>query len=325
MDGKTDLELYQERIVEAETQAVARMGPPHPSITESWTTIKLADGWEARTKVIEPVDRSEPRPLVVLLYGGGFALGTPEQMTEPGRSIAEKLGAVVVCPDYKRVRAHQFPAGPRSVWDVLVHQSRHAAADFGATLGGPGGGFVVAGVSAGGSLAVVAACMSLFGAEDAGLEPLAAPLTGVFTAVPLILTEDIVPDEYKSLWTSRDDNRHVEKFDTATVLTALDWYLPDVKSPWFSPFNLFAKHEAAAELPSPKPRFYVQVMQYDPLRDDGVLLEKELAKRGFETRIDLFPDDGHNAWTAIAAPCKSKDPTFNEATITGMRWLLQRD
>lgn len=322
-EGAADTDrLDQTRLTIAgwEQAGIAALAPISKSITETWVDITLPSGFISKTLVIRPSQPSPPGPLVVLFHGGGFMGGSPAMITRPGREYAEQFGATVVSPTYKLLPEHAWPAGPESAWEVLawLAENAHEGGDerFAADLDR---GFVVGGFSAGASIATIIAGISL----RAGLlrhdqQELAKPITGVFANCPVLLKdEDMVPEEYRKLWTSRIDNRDAPGLNTEGVEMVWRVMRPDFESPWTSPFNSLDCLSENVVL-----KYYIQVGKHDPLRDDGIVFEKALAARGVETKIDVFPDDGHISWVALPFEPASKDPSVEEMTMEAMRWLL---
>jgi len=320
----TDIAATRAGLHAFELQGIDLLPPLDPALEEFWTTVELplTPAWPCRCKVVRPrpAPGAAPRPLVVLFFGGAFAVGTPDMVTRPARDVAARLGAVVVAPDYQRRPEHAFPAPGHSAWALLAHLARRAADPaFGAD---PARGFVVGGVSAGGSLAVVCGALAAAGPPRAaalGVEPLAAPLTGVFANGPLLLAPETVPGEFRAVFTSRDENAGLEGFNNPQVDEVLAFYQPDVASPWFSPLAVLDDIGTGGTVP---PKFYFQVGRLDTLRDDAVVVEKLLARKGVPTRIDVLPDDGHTAWVALPVESRSTNPTIEEATMAGFEWLL---
>ena len=318
-----------------EEAGVAALGAIPASIEEFWTTLPLADGWSSKTKVVRPkaaasAGKGAKHPLIVMFYGGGFFCGSPLQVTRPAREFAEQYGAVVVCPTYRHTHQVQWPVPMRDGWNALSYLAKNAESVFGANLdAASGGGFVVAGFSAGGTVTAVTTILDVYGdgGSTAGGEPLenlAKPITGAFVGIPLLLEQEMVPQEYRALWTSREDNRYAEGLATANVENIIDSLkVTDFRSPWWSPINTLVSSSAVNRHEGWLPRIYIQVCQLDPLRDDGIIFEKILASKGFETKIDVFPDDGHAAWTALPFPTKSKEPTIAESTMAGVAWVLK--
>jgi acetyl esterase len=115
-----------------------------------------------RGRVYRP-DSDHALPVVVFAHGGGWVLGTIDSHDPFCRALAAHTPAVVVSVDYRLAPEHPFPAAIDDVWAATQWVARHAT-----QLGGAPERIVVAGDSAGGNLAAVAALR----ARDAGL-PLA--------------------------------------------------------------------------------------------------------------------------------------------------------
>jgi acetyl esterase/lipase len=311
-----------------ERDGLEALGPISEDLEEYWTTISLPSGFQSSTKVVRPKSAAfstsgKKHPLIVLFYGGGYAHGSPNQVTVPARNYAEEFGAVVICPSYRHVPTVRWPVPFTDGYDILVYLSEQAEPEFGADLDV---GFVVGGLSAGGGVAATAAAISVFGdnGERKESSSLRMPLTGVFVSIALLLVEDIVPSRYKDIWTSREDNRHSPNLSSAIVEEVVKGLqITNVRSTWFTPVNTLEMTEREDQN-GQHPPVYIQACKLDPLRDDGIIYEKVLNERGVSTKIDVFPDDGHNSWNVLPFPNKSKNPTIEEATMAGMKWLLGR-
>ena len=335
-----DIEALRAEMKNWETTTVKALGPVPNDIEEFWTTITLPDGWQSKTKVVRPKpsgssSENKARPLIVYFHGGGFARGTPEQLTTPARAFAQKFNAVIVCPSYRLVPEYRWPVPMRDGWDILVRLSKHASTEFGATLDGVGGGFVVAGVSAGANIAGIAFGVQAFGVRGNEVEEVkhyeepAKPLTGIFMAVPVLITEEIVPPEHKKLWTSRVENKDNFVLPTTAVHGFIGGLqVKDVRSAWFSPVNATEAYDRSIKQGGKTidihkaPRVYFQAGHHDSLRDDAIVFEKILSGYGLQTKIDVFPKDGHMAWLSFPFEGQSENPTVEEATVSGMGWLL---
>ena len=93
-----------------------------------------------------------PRPIVLYYHGGGFVIGTIDTHDSIPRVLANWSGAIVVSVEYRLAPEHRYPAGVEdAVASVLW------AAEHGAAIGGDPSKLAVAGDSAGGNLAAVAA------------------------------------------------------------------------------------------------------------------------------------------------------------------------
>jgi acetyl esterase len=90
--------------------------------------------------------------VVVYLHGGGWCLGSLDGIDPLCRALANASGAVVVSVGYRLAPEHPFPAGLEDTLAVLRWLGAHAG-----ELGADPERLVVAGDSAGGNLAAVAA------------------------------------------------------------------------------------------------------------------------------------------------------------------------
>jgi acetyl esterase len=118
--------------------------------------------------VLQP--NATPRGVAVYLHGGGWVVASIDDFEILGRALAAASGCTVVLPDYRLAPEHPFPAAVEDSEDVLLW-----AADARKTLAG-NGPLMVAGDSAGGNLAAVAAA-SLRGRVDLALQVLIYPVT----------------------------------------------------------------------------------------------------------------------------------------------------
>ncbi len=100
--------------------------------------------------LLSPVER--PAGLCVYLHGGGWVVGAPADFEAVARALAVRSGWALLLPDYRLAPEHPFPAGLEDCEDALLWAARERSA-----LAGWEAPLVVAGDSAGGNLAAVAA------------------------------------------------------------------------------------------------------------------------------------------------------------------------
>jgi acetyl esterase len=91
-----------------------------------------------------------PLPVVVYLHGGGWVMGTLDSYDSLLRALANASGAIVAAVDYRLAPEHRYPA---ALEDAMTAVRAGGAGE----LGGDGARLAVAGDSAGGNLAAVAA------------------------------------------------------------------------------------------------------------------------------------------------------------------------
>jgi acetyl esterase/lipase len=327
LDDVDPLEIR--RMQEAfEEAGLKRLEPLSSGLVEKVVSIEVSSDFHTQVKLIHPTKGSSaPRPLIVLFYGGGFRAGSLNQLTEPGRTFASQFNAVVVLGSYRMVPEVRWPIPFQDGWHLLVQLSRLASRTEwgGAELSVEnGGGFVVGGVSAGASIAAVCAGIdALDQAKSEGVQPLSARITGVMANVPWLLVPELVPAVYACVWTSWTDNENADGFNLASLKGVMQGLAcSNYSSLWFSPIPGLLQSTEHLES---YPRVYVTTCHMDPLRDDGKIYCSMLESKGFEAKLVLFPDDGHNAWTVVPRPRKSTNPNFEEAALEGMRWLLRRN
>ena len=93
-----------------------------------------------------------PLPVVVYLHGGGWMMGTLDSYDALLRALANASGAIVAGVDYRLAPEHRYPAALEDSLAAIRWLAEHAG-----ELGGDGARLAVAGDSAGGNLAAVAA------------------------------------------------------------------------------------------------------------------------------------------------------------------------
>ncbi|KAB8260180.1 hypothetical protein BDV32DRAFT_138268 [Aspergillus pseudonomiae] len=267
----------------------------------------MRDGHQSNLHIVKPGNSSGANPVVVLIFGGAFVMGSNIQSIVWARTIAALYGATVVQPSYRLAPEHKFPTAPNDIWDSVQWIAANASAlDADLTKG-----FVLGGGSAGGNLAIVTA-------HRAVKEKLSPPITGVLASIPVCMSQETVPEKYKELWVSREQNAYAPGnpgLDTKSIKGYEALYQQDRLSEDFSPFNSTVPFSAL-------PRTYVQVAGLDILRDDGIVYAKVLRDNGVEVRLDAYPGMPHghfNLWPHLKQSIKSQ-----EDTVWHFGWLLRR-
>ncbi|SOD62378.1 Acetyl esterase/lipase [Streptomyces zhaozhouensis] len=221
-------------------------------------------------RVYTPEGRRGPLPAVYGVHGGGFVLGSPDVDHEFSLRLARELAAVVVAVDYRLAPEHRYPAPLDDVYAGFLWLGEHAAA-----LGVDPGRIALWGDSAGAGLAAGAALLL----RDLG-EPMPCHLhlhspalddrlaTGsarVFTDTPV--------------WNRRNAHLSWEAYLGPGVRGGA--HVPGYAAP--------ARARRLAGLP---PTF-VAVMEFDPLRDEGVAFAEALRAAGVPTEVRLYPGTFH--------------------------------
>ncbi|WYZ35050.1 hypothetical protein EsH8_I_001326 [Colletotrichum jinshuiense] len=266
--------------------------------------IPMRDGYQSETRIHKPSTTPDAKsPVVVLIFGGGFVMGDCHQMNPYARVATSLFNATVINISYRLAPANPFPAAPNDVWDGLkwvVENAHTLGADLSA-------GFVIGGVSAGANLAAVAAQKAI----DEGLTP---AMSGVWLCYPLLLDEANVPQQYRDVFFSRVQCADAPICGTENLEQIKAAYMPNVKSPDYSPFNAKSPHKGM-------PPTFLQVSGMDPVRDDGLIYERALKEHGVKTRLDVYPGatHAHLIFPGVKSSVKAQSDIFE-----GLAWLLEK-
>lgn len=235
----------------------------------------LIDGYGGGTPV--PVRVYEPiapptglRPGVLEIHGGGFIMGDIPMMDAWCQAVASGLDAVVLSVDYRLAPEHPYPAALHDCYAALLWLAAEAA-----TLGIDAARIAIAGQSAGGALA---AGVSLFSRDHAGPRP-------CFQLLEIPVMDD------------RLDTPSMRAF-TDTPL----WNRPNAEWGWRHYLGpLFGGDVPAYAAPlrakdlSGLPPAYLSTMEFDPLRDEGLLYGMRLLQAGVAVELHNFPGTFHGS------------------------------
>lgn len=108
---------------------------------------------DIKTFIFRPEKLESAAPAVLYYHGGGYSNSNPEMYSHWCCLYASELGAVVVCPDYRKSPEHPYPAGLMDGIATLSYMADNAEA-----LGIDPDRIAVSGVSAGGGL-TIATCL----------------------------------------------------------------------------------------------------------------------------------------------------------------------
>ncbi|KAL2816418.1 Alpha/Beta hydrolase protein [Aspergillus cavernicola] len=274
---------------------------------ESVGTIRMRDGCESEIRIFRPsVLPDNGSPVIVLIFAGGYLVGTNMQMVPFARSLSALYNATTITLSYRLAPEFPSPTAANDVWDSVKWIAQHAT-----LLGAdPSKGFVLGGPSAGGNLTCVTA-------QRAIKEHLSPPLTGLWVSVPVVtVTAEGLPEKYRSDWVSRTLNADAPILSVRDIEASRVAYNPDLFSDDFSPFAL-------PDTVPHMPPAYIQVAGLDPLRDDGLIYERYLQDHGVKTRLDVYPGVPHCHYALHPELESSKK--FRRDVPLGVGWLLGQE
>jgi acetyl esterase len=208
--------------------------------------------------------RAGKLPLVIFFHGGGWTLGNPMIYDSITRYLAKEIPALVLSVDYRLGPEHPFPAAIEDADAVLQWVGRHAG-----EINADPARVVVAGDSAGGTLATVAARHWV----AAGCQPLVMQLL-------IYPSTNISSTDYESCREYGTDHlltqKAVEKFREFYLPNASDWTQADA-----SPL--------LAEDLGGLPPVLLIAAGCDPLRDEGKAYAQKLTEQRVRVAYRLEP------------------------------------
>lgn len=208
------------------------------------------------------------RPALLDIHGGGFAVGSIDMEHTFATQVARELGAVVVTPEYRLAPEHPFPAGLDDCYATLVWMHDHAD-----DLGIDPARIAIGGQSAGGGL-------------SAGLALLARDRGGPAVCFQFLGIPEL-------------DHR----LETTSMRTFVDtplWNRPNAELSWqyylggATDVSPYASPAIAEDLRGLPPA-YVSTMEFDPLRDEGILYALRMMEAGVSVELHAFPGTFHGS------------------------------
>lgn len=290
---------------------------PDPAVGEQNLHAPARDGFHMPLKVWHPAgsttNANDERPLIVLYFGGGNVVGNPTILASLARPLVQRHNAVVVAPAYRLAPEHPFPASFNDCWDAFEWIAAHAATDLGAT---PTRGFLVGGVSSGGTHSLVIAHV----ARDRGVQP---PITGLcLSCIGARLPGpdlDKLPEVYRERYLSRQQRACLDSPTTTPGMAKLiqDSCKNDFNSKLFAPL-LWPTEAGHKDLP----KTYFQICGAEVSRDEVLILHDIMKKGGIPTKIDLYVGLPHAFWGLLKDLPQSRG--WQADTMAGFEWLMQQ-
>jgi acetyl esterase/lipase len=206
------------------------------------------------------------------VHGGGFILGSAGGNRAHNLLLARELGVVVASVDYRLAPEHPFPAGLEDCYAGLSWLTSHAD-----ELGFDPSRIAIHGISAGGGLCAALALL----ARDRGGPAIAFQYLGVPEVDDRLDTPSMREFVDTPIW-----NR-------PNAVVSWDSYL-GAGVPGTAAVSPYAAPARATDLTGLPPA-YVSVMQFDPLRDEGLAYALALLAAGDAVELHLFPGTFHGS------------------------------
>jgi acetyl esterase len=273
------LTLEQGRKEMLQGAMVASGRPPPMAAVLDLSVDGAAGSLSARHYV--PTSSSAAQPLIVFFHGGGFVQGDLHSHDVPCRLLAKHGGAQVLSVDYRRAPEHPFPAAVEDAHAALRWALEHAA-----ELGADQARVAVAGDSAGGNLAAVAA-QEVARRPDAG-EPRPCLQILIYPVTDFVAR-----------------TRSHELFEQGFLLIRedMDWFTAQ----YVAEADRADPRLSVVRAPSPgaAPPALVVTAGFDPLRDEGEAYASLLQEAGVPVVLRRFPGLIHGFLNLVGISCSS--------------------
>jgi acetyl esterase len=248
---------------------------PAPDTTGVQIDDRPAPGRDGDPDVLLRIYRPEQRGAPAAVYhahGGGFVNGDLEMNHARNIELARDLGVVVVSVDYRLAPETPFPGPLEDVYAGLVWTAKHAD-----ELGLDPKRIAIHGGSAGAGLC---AGLTLLARDRGGPD-----IAFQFLSVPTLDDRMATPS-----MTAYTDTPVLSR---PNVMISWDAYLgPGLQgSDDVSPYAAPARASDLTGLPPA----YVAVMQFDPLRDEGIAYALALLAAGVTVELHQFPGTFHGS------------------------------
>lgn len=272
----TDIDISSADAIREVRDARAEMfavGPPdREDVTKEDREVPGPDGApDVAIRIYRPVAEANGlRPGIVEIHGGGFVMGSIEMMDPWCQRVAAEVDAVVVSVEYRLAPEDPFPAGLEDCYAALQWTAREAGA-----LGIDPDRIAVAGQSAGGGLAAATALL----ARDRGGPSLCYQLLEIPELDDRLETPSMRDFTDTPLW-----NR-------PNAIQSWKHYLGPDHSGEVSPYAAPSRAKDLSGLPPA----YVSTMEYDPLRDEGILYALAMLQAGVSVELHSYAGTFHGS------------------------------
>lgn len=229
---------------------------------------------DVKVRVYAPAEAATTATAALLyIHGGGFVVGSIDTEHATSALLARKLRIPVVSVEYRLAPEHPYPAGLEDCYAALawLHEAAPALGIDRARIG-------VIGQSAGGGLSAALALL----ARDRNGPTLCFQFLGIPELDDRLDTPSMIAFTDTPLW-HRPNAEYSWKY-----------YLGDAWQPGAADVPFYAAPARATDLAGLPPA-YVSTMEFDPLRDEGVLYALKLMQAGVPVELHCYPGTFHGS------------------------------
>jgi acetyl esterase len=243
-------------------------------------------------RTYRPQDVPGPLPVIYDIHGGGFTVGSVDIDHAGNLAFSRDLGALVVSVEYRLAPEDPFPAGLEDCYAGLSWVAKNAA-----ELDADPDRIVLHGTSAGGGLA---AALALLARDRSG-----PAIRFQFLSIPELDDRLDTP--------SMRDFTDTPIWNRPKAVISWDYYL-GAGVPGTADVSPYAAPARATDLAGLPPA-YVAVMEFDPLRDEGIDYARALLAAGVPAELHLFPGTFHGSAVAAYAGISQRENAEAHAVL----------
>jgi acetyl esterase len=226
-----------------------------------------------KTYVIEPKNVEKVLPCLVFFHGGGFLLKASEAHYQIAKEYAERIPCKVVLTDYRLAPKYPFPIPVEDCFSTYKWVLDHVD-----MLGIDKNKIIIGGDSAGGNLATAVTLM----VRDRHL-PIPAALLLIYPATDRrMITESMKKYTDTPVWNTKLSKMMWDAYLGEQIPEHIEYASP-IEATSFEQF----------------PPVYMEVAEYDCLRDEGILLYERLKDENINAEIHEIKNACHSFETVM--------------------------
>ncbi|MEZ5502741.1 MAG: alpha/beta hydrolase [Halioglobus sp.] len=228
---------------------------------------------EVPVRVYTPAGLQQAVPAILHIHGGGFVIGDLDSELGSCIALCRSLGVVVVSVDYRLAPETPYPGPLEDCYAALQWMSANSA-----------------------QLHIDPSRVALFGQSAGGGLSAAVALLARERGGPAVCFQYLGIPELDDRLQTPSMRRFVDTpmWNRPNAELSWDFYLGDQFQRGADNVPCYAAPARAEDL-SGLPPTYVSTMEFDPLRDEGVIYALKLMQAGVATELHSFPGTFHGS------------------------------
>ncbi|KEQ57763.1 uncharacterized protein M437DRAFT_70565 [Aureobasidium melanogenum CBS 110374] len=247
-----------------------------------------------------------PLPVGLFTHGGGFVLGSLDSEDAFCRLLVEHANTMIISIDYRLSPEVKTPVHLEDCLAGLKWVLSNAQ-----SFGGDVAKIYTIGDSAGAQMALGVARKVRTGQAEVPSDS----VKGVVALVPAAFHLSSIPKEYEQEYTAYEENAtNVPIFDAKSIEQIVEH--SGIKAD-------DADYLVGLDQESHKlfPPTYIVTCEFDPLRDDGIVLAKCLKSAGVPVKYDHYDGLPHVFWVNPILP---ETKVFMKNLLEGVDWVIRQ-